>query len=93
MKFSERSPFERTAIDGWIRVSMMARENACMKVSDSFRQEQEKIISELPGDIATMLRCYSSYRHGGHSVSYTAYFQVSHPEEYAGIVRHEKKHP
>ena len=92
MKFSDRSPFERTAIDGWIRVSTLARETEYLSVSDSFRQERQKVISEEPGDIATMLRCYSAYRDGRHSVSYTAYFQVSHPKEYAAIVRYEKSH-
>jgi len=93
MKFADRSPLERTAIDAWIRVSLMAREDACMKVSDSFKQMREKSISELPGDIAKMLRFYAVYQGSGQSVSYTQYFQVSNPEEYAAIVLDEKNNP
>jgi len=91
MKFADRTPVERTAIDAWIRVSLMVRENECLKVSDSFKQEREKSISELPGDIAKMLRYYASYQGSNQSVSYTQYFQVSHPKEYAAIVKYEKQ--
>lgn len=93
MKFADRSPLERTAIDAWIRVSLMARENECMKVPDSFKQAREKSISELGGDIAKMLRYYAVYQGSNQSVSYTEYFQVSHPKEYAAIVLDEKKYP
>jgi hypothetical protein len=93
MKFADRSPSERTAIDAWIRVSLMVREDGCMKVSDSFKQEREKNISELPGDIAKMLRFYAAYQGSGQSVSYTQYFQVSEPAEYAAMVLDEKKLP
>ena len=95
MKFSDRSPAERTAIDAWIRVALMAREDACMKVADDFKAAREKTISESPGngDIAKMLRFYAAFQHGGHRVSYTDYFQVSNPEEYAAILLDEKKRP
>ena len=79
--------------DGLRGVAVMVREDACMKVSDDFRQVREKSISESPGDIEKMLRHYAAYRHGGHSVSYTDYFQVSNPGEYAAILAYERQHP
>jgi hypothetical protein len=93
MRFTDRSPVERTAILAWIRVTTMARENECLDVPDDYRQTQQKEISETPGDIGKMLRHYSAYRESRQTVSYTEYFQVSHPEEYAAILRREKGRP
>lgn len=93
MKFADRSPAERTAILAWIRVTTMARENECLRVPDDYRQAQQKEISETPGDIGKMLRHYSAYRESRQTVSYTQYFQVSNPEEYAAILSNEKRQP
>lgn len=90
MKFADRTPAERTAISAWIRVTIEAREKACMPVADDFKQAREKSISELPGDIEKMLRYYAVYQQGRHSVSYVDYFQVSNPEEYAAILLEER---
>jgi hypothetical protein len=91
MKFADRPVNERVAIDAWIRVVIAAREKACMKVAEDFKITREKAISELPGDIEKMLRHYAMYQLEGHSVSYTEYFQVSNPEEYAAIILDERK--
>lgn len=90
MKFSDRSATERVAIDAWIRVTVMARENLCLDVAEDFRNTRRQDAS--PDDIETMLRCYATYRQGRHPVSYTDYFQVSHPVEFAAIMAYEKKH-
>ena len=88
MKFSDRSALERTAIDAWIRVSLMVREDECLKVADNFKQVREAKISEseIPGAIAKMLRFYEVYQTSRPMVSYTQFFRVSNPEEYAAMV-------
>jgi len=90
MKFAERTGAERTAIDAWIRVTIDARENACMRVAEDFKQARRDSISDSPVDVEKMLQFYSVYQKGRHSVSYNDYFQVSNPEEYAAILLSEK---
>ena len=93
MKFSKRPAAERTAISAWIRVITQVRENACMKMTDSFIKDRQESISASPQDIAKMLAHYAAYQKGRHSVSYADYFQVSNPEEYAAMVLKETKSP
>lgn len=90
MKFSDRSALERTAIAAWIRVSQMVRENECLKISDDFTRMRQKDISETPGDIGKMMGLYADYQSGKKAASYTEYFQVSHPQEYAAMVVFER---
>ena len=89
MKFADRTGAERTAIDAWIRVTIDARENACLRVTEDFKQARRDSISDSPADIEKVLRFYATYQKGHHSVSYNDYFQVSNPEEYAAILLEE----
>jgi hypothetical protein len=91
MKFADRSALERTAINAWIRASLRVREDKFMKVPDDFIRDRQKLISETPGDIAKMLRLYGVYQTSKQMLSYTDYFQVSNPEEYAAMVLEERK--
>jgi hypothetical protein len=90
MKFADRPREERAAIDAWIRIMQMARENGCMRISDDFKAERQKNISESSGDIAKMVSFYNAYQQGKHTVSYTEYFQVTNPAEYAAILNSEE---
>jgi len=93
MKFSDRPAAERVAIDAWIRVITMAREDACMKMTDDFQRVREESISASSAEVKKMLGFYAAYRAGRHQVSYADYFQVSNPVEYAAILAREKMHP
>lgn len=93
MKFSDRPATERVAISAWVRVITRIREDACMQVSDDFKRERENSISEASPDVARMQQFYAAYRQGRHSVSYTDYFQVTNPEEYAAMLAGEKALP
>lgn len=91
MKLSDRSAQERAAIGAWVRVLLFIRESACLKIQDDFKKRREESISQTSPDIAKMVSFYAAYQKLRPSASYTEYFQVANPAEYAAILAFEKE--